>query len=238
MSDPNLTAVSVVAEQYAKAYLSGDRTTQKNIVVQCTQYTAFQMAYFCQEVVSHIPTVQQASMCLTVLTNRLQEALEAKPLPESQPAADPLAQLDKWNRKYYSFVLRADGNYQPGDGPHITLTAGGRKVSVGEYELVTDEDKWPGIGEVVAEALRRWHADPAPKNFLVYVTHPTAPVYDTCASVHFERGIVGWQVWHGDTKLVRITAMSEAAALEVVRWMFPSEPSSLFAYEVDAEWKH
>jgi hypothetical protein len=248
MNANNLNALSIVAQAYAKAYLDDNREGQKEIVQGCVQSTPFETAYFCQQVVSHIPDVQRASMCLTVFCNQLKQAQEKArevkpPLPKGwcstfpgpageQAKADPLALLDQWNRKYYSFTLRADGNYQPGDGPHISLTAGGRTVSVGEYELVEDdEDKWPGIGALVAEAIRRWHADPAPKNFLVYATHP-----DLAPAEH--PALVNWRNWHALTKQLRIVAPSEVAALDIARSLFTSPPSSLFAYEVDAEWKH
>lgn len=73
----DLTAVGVAARDYANAHLACDRPRQKELLAVVAGYGAVEMAHFCQQVVSYIPTVAAASMCLTILTNRLVELTSA-----------------------------------------------------------------------------------------------------------------------------------------------------------------
>lgn len=41
---------------------------------------------------------------------------------------DALLLLQKWNRKHYHFSITSSGNYMPGDGVAVELSAAGRKV--------------------------------------------------------------------------------------------------------------
>lgn len=122
---------------------------------------------------------------------------------------DALGVLEKWSRKGYSYTIQSGPNYQPGDGPCVTLSAAGRKVVVDEFNLAKHDDEtgeqltYPTLAEIIHEALRLWHADESPKWFRLYV-------YDE------ERPPVGdlreWGSLSGKRWEVSIAATSEADA--------------------------
>lgn len=125
----------------------------------------------------------------------------------------PLEELEAWNRKGYYWSINCGGNYQPGDGVTVTLSAAGRKVQVGDYELeVWEEDGdssntfYPSIGDVIHEAIKRWHSDTTPKTFRVLWTDKNL-VPET---------LTGWDVWCGNAKYKVLTVGTEAEALEAI----------------------
>jgi hypothetical protein len=72
-----LDEVKILAEKYAKAAQQGNIAAAKEdmllIETIACGFSALEMAYFCQQVVSWFANVHQASMCLTVFTNRINQ---------------------------------------------------------------------------------------------------------------------------------------------------------------------
>lgn len=70
-----LEEISKLAERYAKSAQQGNIAAAKQdmrlIETIAWGFSGFEMAYFCQQVVSWFANVHQASMCLTVFTNRI-----------------------------------------------------------------------------------------------------------------------------------------------------------------------
>ncbi len=83
---------------------------------------------------------------------------------KSQGNPDPLVELAKWDRKYYSYKLQTNRHIQPGDGLFVHLNGGGRTVSVHEEEYEEDGES-PTIGEMILAAIREWHKDVSPKRY-------------------------------------------------------------------------
>lgn len=72
--EQRLNAVARLAEQYARLALdpSDRKAEMKAIVVTAARWTTgVEMAYFCQQLVSHLPDVHLASMILTAFTNHV-----------------------------------------------------------------------------------------------------------------------------------------------------------------------
>lgn len=146
----------------------------------------------------------------------------------------PLEALSLWNRKHYSFALQSTGNTQPGSGPTITLKGGGRTVTVYDYELVTggmDEDdtpvRWPTFDELIAEGLRRWHADTARKRFILLFTT------DKPADTHTP---------HGNMHTARYYAKNEEEARSLLNQTYEAigqpPPTVVQLWEVTENWTH
>ena len=69
-----LDLIADKAERFAQLYLNDDRKDKpevKKLVLEVSSFSPMEMAYFCQQFVSHMPKVHQASLGLTVFTNLL-----------------------------------------------------------------------------------------------------------------------------------------------------------------------
>lgn len=144
--------------------------------------------------------------------------------------------LEQWCRKHYRYSIQAGGFMQPGDGHCVTLMAGGRKVQVGEYDLVKpenpdDEDSdlaYPTLDQIINHALDKWDEDQTPKNFRVffradYLTFDTA------------------QHWHDKTWMWKVVATSEQEARKKLHDLYPpheNQPEVIQVWEMTANWTH
>jgi hypothetical protein len=148
---------------------------------------------------------------------------------------DALTLLEEWNRKHYHFKVQACGNTQPGSGPFVELTAAGRTVTVGDYELVKPDpddetqtpDQWPTLEELIKEAIRRWHADTSPKHYRV-LFHADYLTFD---AVHHS----------GDKYMAKIEATGEDEARKKLHDHYPpheNQPEIIQVWEVNANGNH
>ena len=71
MIEDRLNWVAGLAARYAMGHMEGDKAEGKAICQYARDFTALEMAYFCQQVVSYFEDASRASMCLTIFTNRL-----------------------------------------------------------------------------------------------------------------------------------------------------------------------
>lgn len=83
----NMARIAEAAEEYVRLHVQlqkgrGDRHETKGkllaIVKRATVWCHLEVAYFCQQVVSHCGEECNASMCLTMFTNRLYDQLIKK----------------------------------------------------------------------------------------------------------------------------------------------------------------
>ena len=92
---------------------------------------------------------------------------------EDRKAGAALRALEEWHRKHYTAAIHLCNSVMPGDEGWVELAAGGRKVVVDFHDLTVWDEKedeysfWPSTADLIREALRRWHADDAPKWFQV-----------------------------------------------------------------------
>jgi len=68
-----LDQVAQTAKGWVQAVRCNDQVSRQVILRETADYAVVEMAYFCQQAVSHCEDAGEASLCLTVFTNRLIE---------------------------------------------------------------------------------------------------------------------------------------------------------------------
>lgn len=122
------------------------------------------------------------------------------------PPDDPLSALNNWCRKGYVFTITCGGFCRPGDGVSVTLEAGGRKVCVSDSDESAAE--LISVGDVIREALDRWHADRSLKVFRFWLRNPPDEFNATVVS------------FPDKVYTLDVTASSEQAAWERLRELY------------------
>jgi hypothetical protein len=133
-----------------------------------------------------------------------------------------LEALEQWVRKRYSFEFKSGTYLQIGDESSITLKGGGREVTVSEVDMACeapgDDMAWPTLEELMAEALRRWHADPSPKAFRVLLEFGGGLAPEPVAGFS--------QRWcHNDSLMCYVTAANDAGAVAACEAVHPGSRS-------------
>jgi hypothetical protein len=131
---------------------------------------------------------------------------------------DALAELEKWSRKYYRFEIRSSGHVQPGDGVQVVLDAGGRKVVVDEEELINSDNDYPLVGDIIIEAIRRWHTDDTVKNYVAYWSHKEDyPEFKPSSDIVWKWWTRDFGSWKDGVIQATLQARNEEEAIQKVK---------------------
>lgn len=129
-------------------------------------------------------------------------------------------------RKYYRLTISFGGAMMPGDGWEVTIEAGGRKIRVGEHDLIdwnNEDAPYPEAEDVFRKALELFHSDRTPKKYRAIIPQ----LQENCPP-ELPEGM-HYQLRNNNMVWLEFVASCEAEAMTKAKSCFPN--SNIHIYE-------